>query len=150
MPSSSHHQFIESMVWKRATYYSCTSKAVNYLQHHIDRPLGLGDLASIACMEKTTFSRTFKNKTGMRLHAFTQAYRISQAVVHMEKTDSSITEIAFSVGFGSLDTFERVFKKVVGATPSAYKFQMLLSNGLIERNGQLTPGFDKAELTPRS
>jgi AraC-like DNA-binding protein len=129
---SSNPQFIESIVWKRATYFSCTSKAVDHLQRYIDRPLGLDDLASIACMERTTFSKAFRNKTGMTLHAFIQAYRVSQAVVHMEKADSSITEIAFSVGFGSLDTFERVFKKVVGATPSAYRFQMRLNNGLIE------------------
>jgi len=82
-------------------------------------------------MERTTFSKAFKRKTGITFHEFVRAYRVSQAVSKMEQSDCSITEIAFSMGFNSLDTFERAFKKVTGTTPSQYRLEVLRTNGLM-------------------
>jgi transcriptional regulator GlxA family with amidase domain len=124
-------QFIGMEVWNRATYYSCTQKAVEHIEKSFERPLGLRELAAIACMERTTFSKTFKHKTGVTLREFIQAYRISQATAMMEVSDYSLTEIAFGVGFGSLDTFERNFKKIAGTTPSQYRLGILLKNNLL-------------------
>jgi two-component system response regulator YesN len=118
-------KFIEMKTWQRVQYYSCTRKAVDYLQKSFSMPIGLQDIAGIACMEKTSFSRAFKQKTGITLRDFIQAYRISLAVTRIEESDCSITEVAFSVGFSSLDTFERVFKKIAGTTPSRYRMEIL-------------------------
>jgi transcriptional regulator GlxA family with amidase domain len=124
-------RFIEMDVWKRAHYYSCTRKAVECLKRRFDKPIGLLELAEVACMEKTTFSKAFRQKTGITLHEFIQAYRVSQAASKMETSDYSITEIAFSTGFGSLDTFGRVFKKVARSTPSQYRLEIRRRNGLM-------------------
>jgi AraC-like DNA-binding protein len=124
-------RFIQMDVWKRANYYSCTRKAVEYLERSFDKPLGLMKMAEIACMEKTTFSKAFSHKTGMTLHEFIQAYRVSQAALKMERSDYSITEIAFSTGFNSLDTFARAFRKFAEVTPSHYRLEVRRRNGLM-------------------
>jgi AraC-like DNA-binding protein len=124
-------RFIEADVWKRANYYSCIRKALQYLASYYDNPICLSKVAAVACMEKTTFSRTFRQKTGVTLHTFIQAYRVSQAVIRMEASDCSITEIAFETGFNSLDTFERTFKKIAGITPSRYRLEIRRRNGLL-------------------
>jgi len=39
----------------------------------------------------------------------------------LRETDRSVTEICFDVGFVSLGTFSRTFRRIVGETPSAYR-----------------------------
>lgn len=39
----------------------------------------------------------------------------------LRETDGSVTEICFEVGFGSLGTFSRTFRAVVGESPSSYR-----------------------------
>lgn len=133
MQNHGQPQFIDIEVWNRARYYSRTKKAIAHLERCFERSIDLREFAAIACMERTTFSKTFKQKTGITLHEFVQAYRVSQAVARMEVSDYSLTEIAFSVGFGSLDTFERTFKKIAGTTPSQYRLKILSKKGLLAR-----------------
>lgn len=123
--------FVETNVWKRVKYYSCTRKALEYLEKSIDTHVDMNEMAAMACMERTAFSKAFRHKTGITPYQFVQAYRVSLAAARMEISDDSITEIAFSVGFGSLDAFGRVFKKVVGITPSQYRRELLEENGVI-------------------
>lgn len=123
--------FVDTNVWKRVKYYSCTRKALEYLESSIDTRVDMKKMAAMACMERTAFSRAFRHKTGMTPHEFIRAYRISLAAAMMEISDDSITEIAFSVGFGSLDAFGRAFKRVVGITPSQYRRELLTRNGVI-------------------
>jgi AraC-like DNA-binding protein len=39
----------------------------------------------------------------------------------LRETDRSVTDICFDVGFTSLGTFSRMFREIVGETPSAYR-----------------------------
>jgi transcriptional regulator GlxA family with amidase domain len=39
----------------------------------------------------------------------------------LRETDRSVTEICFDVGFGSLGTFSRTFREIVGESPSQYR-----------------------------
>jgi AraC-like DNA-binding protein len=128
MGISGNPKFIRADVWKRAQYYSCTRKVLEYLEKEeksFDGSLGLREMAAIAGMERTAFSKAFKRKTGITLHEFIHAYRVSQAAMRMEASESSITDIAYTVGFDSLGTFERVFKKITGTTPRHYRLEVL-------------------------
>ena len=124
-------RFIALDVWKRAHYYSCSRKTLEYLERSLDRHATLEDIAASVCMDRTAFSRAFKRNTGMTVHAFVQAYRVSKAVARLEVSDCSITEIAFDVGFNSLGTFERAFKKVAGTTPTRHRSELRQRNGLV-------------------
>jgi AraC-like DNA-binding protein len=39
----------------------------------------------------------------------------------LRETDRSVTEICLAVGFGSLGTFSRTFREIVGESPTAYR-----------------------------
>lgn len=131
MENCGNPKFVEMNVWKRVQFYSCTRKALTYVESSYDRSIGLREIAAVVGMEATAFSKAFKRKTGMTLHGFIQAYRISQAAMAMEVSDYSVTEIAFRVGFNGLDVFDRTFKKIVGTTPSKYRLEILRNNSLI-------------------
>jgi transcriptional regulator GlxA family with amidase domain len=47
--------------------------------------------------------------------------RIDKAKKYLVSTDKNISEIAFSVGFGSEANFGKVFRSMTGSTPSAYR-----------------------------
>lgn len=123
--------FIPNDVWIRAKYFSCSRKIIEYITSNPGEPIRLKHMALVACMERTTLSRAFKSRTGMTLHRFVWAYMVSKAADEMKTSDTSITDIAFRVGFGSLAAFERAFKKVTGTTPSSYRSELLNRNGLL-------------------
>lgn len=117
--------FIKADVWRRAHYFSRTRKVTEYLEAHVGETTDLRTMACVACMERTAFSRAFRRMTGMSFREFAKAYRVSIAVTKMKSSDQSITELAFELGFGSVVTFERTFKKILGQTPSSYRAQLL-------------------------
>jgi AraC-like DNA-binding protein len=123
--------FMGNDVWKKASYFSCTRKVIGYLEKHFDTPIDLGKMAEVACMEKHAFSKSFKRKTGITPHKFMQIYRVGRATIRMEMSDCSVTEVAFGVGFNSLETFERVFKEITGSSPSSYRLNTLRKNGIL-------------------
>lgn len=121
-------KFVSHDVWERAHYFLRIRKVLEYLEEHFDEPLDLQNFASIACMERTAFSKYFRQKTGTTLRQFVRTYRISKAVGMIESSDESILQIALSVGFNNLTSFERAFKNVCGENPSHYRLQILMAN----------------------
>ncbi|HQL83140.1 MAG TPA: helix-turn-helix transcriptional regulator, partial [Spirochaetota bacterium] len=59
--------------------------------------------------------------TGYKINDYINKLRIEDAAAKLAERDGKIIEIAFSVGFESLTTFNRVFKSVVGKTPTEYR-----------------------------
>jgi AraC-like DNA-binding protein len=47
--------------------------------------------------------------------------RVENAQQRLRRTDDSIAQIAFDCGFGSQEHLTRIFKRVCGATPAAYR-----------------------------
>ncbi|MEU8250704.1 helix-turn-helix transcriptional regulator [Nonomuraea sp. NPDC048916] len=84
-------------------------------------PLDIAALARIAHVSEWHFIRTFRATFGETPHRYLQRRRIERAMFLLRCTDRSVTEICFDVGFGSLGTFSRTFRDVVGESPSAYR-----------------------------
>jgi transcriptional regulator GlxA family with amidase domain len=47
----------------------------------------------------------------------------------LRETDRPVTEICFDVGWGSLGTFSRTFREIVGESPSAYRERFAADGG---------------------
>ena len=102
-------------------YSAIVKKAVNYIKLHLESPLTLQGIAETIHVNASHLSRKFKEDTGMSLIDFINLNRIEAAKVYLQNNTSSITEIAFIVGFNDVNYFSRVFKKVIGLTPSQYR-----------------------------
>jgi transcriptional regulator GlxA family with amidase domain len=63
----------------------------------------------------------FVNATGMKPSEYQQKLRITRAREMLEFSRASIDKIAASVGYGDVGGFRRVFRKIVGLTPSEYR-----------------------------
>ena len=84
-------------------------------------PLDIPALARIACVSEAHFIRTFRATFGETPHRYLQRRRVERSMFLLRETELSVTDICFDIGFGSLGTFSRTFREIVGDSPSAYR-----------------------------
>ena len=68
-----------------------------------------------------TFARRFLAATGRRPIDYVHALRIEGARDRLESSDDSVDDIGFAVGYADPTFFRRLFKRVTGLTPAAYR-----------------------------
>jgi AraC-like DNA-binding protein len=94
----------------------------NYLRDHLCEPITQPEIAKIAGMTSTSFSRFFKQITGKTFTTFLTTLRINEVCKQLrEQTDRPITDIAFACGFDSLSTFNRQFQSIKKIPPRNYR-----------------------------
>jgi AraC-like DNA-binding protein len=96
-------------------------QAIEYIHLHLAEPISVDTLATCCNLSKYHFIRLFDRKTGFTPYHYIQIMRIDKAKKYLVSTDKNISEIAFSVGFGSEANFGKVFRSMTGSTPSAYR-----------------------------
>ncbi len=96
-------------------------RVTDYIERNYRYDISREGLASYSGMSLSSLSRGFKLYTGMKIGDFINQLRIRDAMIQLEKTDKTVIEIAFSVGFESLRTFNRVFSRINGSTPSEFR-----------------------------
>lgn len=92
-----------------------------FVEKNYYKQLTLDEVAKVASFSVYHFTRFFKETTGMTFLQYLNNYRIARAVKYLGKTNDSITEIAFQSGFGSIKSFNRVFKEIKGSSPTQYR-----------------------------
>lgn len=80
----------------------------------------LDDWAKLAGMGRRTFTRAFKQETGMGVAMWRQQVRLMQALSLIASGDS-ITRVAFEVGYDSPSAFSAMFRRTFGMPPSQYQ-----------------------------
>ncbi len=95
--------------------------AVRQIEARAEEPLTLSDLSRAAAMSPYHFLRTFRAIVGMTPHQYILHTRVHRAAVRLRRTAESISAIAFSAGFNDLSTFNRLFARIIGSSPSAYR-----------------------------
>ncbi|HVX45948.1 MAG TPA: AraC family transcriptional regulator [Mycobacteriales bacterium] len=98
-------------------------RARDAMDRAFDQPLNIPELARIAHVSEAHFIRTFKATFGETPHRYLQRRRVERAMSLLRSTTQDITAICFAVGFGSLGTFSRTFRDIVGSTPSEYRLR---------------------------
>ncbi|MFD2331636.1 AraC family transcriptional regulator [Cohnella sp. GCM10020058] len=76
----------------------------------------------------------FKAKYGMALSKYHERLRIQKAAELLKKTSMNITEVSYEVQFESPYYFSRVFKKVMGESPSEYLRNVYRMNNELDRH----------------
>lgn len=83
--------------------------------------LNLDELSALVAMSKYHFLRTFKQASGMPPHQYILGRRLRTAATELRTTKKPVARIALDYGFGDLSTFNHYFRRVMGATPTAYR-----------------------------
>lgn len=96
-------------------------KVKNYINQNYQNEIRLSDVASLAGMSPSAFSRFFKLHTGRNLSDYIIDMRLGYASRMLVDSTHSIAEIGYGCGFNNLSNFNRIFKKKKGCSPSEFR-----------------------------
>ncbi len=90
-------------------------------QWYLEPRLSLRQLAQHLGSNESYVSRTINQGIGLSFNQYINQWRIKHAKAQLEQPHQSVLNLALESGFNSKATFNRVFKKQVGLTPSQYR-----------------------------
>lgn len=99
--------------------------AVQYINDHFQSMICIGQLHEMCHLSGTHFRRLFGTIMGCSPLEYIHNLRISRACDMLLFSNESILNIALGVGFDSISSFNRQFRKIVGTTPSAWRKERL-------------------------
>jgi AraC family transcriptional regulator len=112
------HRPLEYKCYPDGLPRSTLSKVIDYMQIHLDRNLGLTELAKIANLSPHYFTRLFKQSTGLTPHQFVIRCRVERAKSLLIKGKDSIADIAQQAGFANQAHLNMHLKRLLGITPN--------------------------------
>jgi AraC-like DNA-binding protein len=94
----------------------------DYTLKNFNKDISVSDAADVVHMTSEAFCRFFKKHTHKTYVTFLNEVRVEKACRRLKSADDkSVSEIAYSCGFGNVSHFNRVFRKVTGKTPKEYQ-----------------------------
>ena len=94
---------------------------VRYIEANFVSPLTLDEICSEVKCSKYSVCHSFKAATGATVFDYINYLRVQSAVEKLKQKENSVLEIASQCGFSSATYFNRVFKNVIGCSPSVYR-----------------------------
>ncbi len=93
----------------------------DFMADRLASPVPLTELAALAGLSVSQFSRRFKARTGLPPHRFLLRLRVEQAGLLLRTGDAPIAEIAVRCGFSHQEHLTRVLRAQLGTTPAALR-----------------------------
>lgn len=94
---------------------------INYISNNFTEDIHLSNVAKDLGYNEKYLSSTIYSLTGVNFRTFLAMNRINYATNLILKGQNTFSEIAAKSGFSSINTFNRMFLKIMGMTPSEYK-----------------------------
>ncbi len=96
-------------------------RAISLMHNDFNKELTLEKVARECGFSKFYFSRIFKKYTGKNFKIYLIELRINRAKELLMHSKLPISQICYQTGFNDLSYFSRVFKKIVGLSPSEFR-----------------------------
>lgn len=98
-----------------------TSGSRAWAQARLAEPLTLAQLAAQDAMSVRTYSRRFREETGLTPMTWLARQRLDRARELLEQTDHTVDRVAAETGFGTGTSLRQHFQAVLGVSPGAYR-----------------------------
>jgi len=95
--------------------------AQQWLSNHFSVANPVDQMIRRSKLAERTFKRRFVGATGLTPLTYVQRLRIEDAKRRLERTDASVDEISWRVGYEDAAFFRRLFKRTTGLAPGAYR-----------------------------
>ncbi len=97
------------------------SSVLNLMENNCSRIITISELTEVGGMSESTLLRIFHRTTGLSPVEYHNRLKIERICRMLDKTDKSITEIAYDMGFSDSNYMTRLFKKVTGVPPGQWR-----------------------------
>jgi AraC family transcriptional regulator len=87
--------------------------------------LTLAEMAQLAELSPAHFSRMFRKSTGETPHQFVLRQRVERAKQMLREAEMRVLDVAVACGFKTQQHFARVFRRICGASPTEYRYEVL-------------------------
>ncbi|MFC3798470.1 helix-turn-helix domain-containing protein [Cohnella sp. GCM10012308] len=98
-----------------------TTFVVEYVNQHLSEEIYLDTLADRLNLSGGYLSSYFKEKTGMNIVDFINETRIMKSASLLADSKYKVQDVAEAVGYRNITSFNRMFKKYMGLTPSEFR-----------------------------
>lgn len=96
-------------------------KVKDYIDANFKDDIRLQELADLANMTPTAFSRFFKLRTGKSISEYIIDVRLGHAARMLADSTMAVVEICYRCGFNNISNFNRIFKRKKGLTPTEFR-----------------------------
>jgi AraC-like DNA-binding protein len=96
-------------------------KVKQHIEARIAHGIPLDELAQLVRLSTSYFSTAFKTTFGVSPHSYIVCCRVDHAKYRMLTSDAPLCEIALDCGLADQSHLSRVFRRVTGSTPSAWR-----------------------------
>ena len=91
-----------------------------YIEKHLRENISFADVAKASLFSPWYARRLFLEYTGVTPSEYIRKLRLKQSALKLRDEDVNILDVALDSGFGSVDGYQRAFRKEFGCNPSAY------------------------------
>ena len=92
-----------------------------WIAEHYDASSPVAAMIELSALSERSFSRRFKQATGLAPMEYVHALRLEEAKQELEAGDAPIEAVAQAVGYEDAAFFGRLFRRKVGLTPMQYR-----------------------------
>ena len=110
----------ETETYPKVYLYKQIVQAKLFIDNHYPEKIDLNNISDEAYFSKFHFIRLFKKIYGKSPHQYLTWVRVEKAK-DLLKTNTSITDVCFAVGFESISSFTGLFKRCAHKTPSQFQ-----------------------------
>jgi AraC-like DNA-binding protein len=109
---------------QHGTEHPTVTRARAFIAEHIAEDFSLDTVARAAGMSPYYFCKIFKANVGLNYTDYVSRARVERVKYSMLNPNTRVSEAAYAAGFQSLSQFNRVFRRIVGESPSVYRTQL--------------------------
>ena len=100
-------------------------KVKEFVQAKMEDEVTLIEIAQGVELSPAHFSRMFRKSTGESPHQFLLRQRVERAKEMLREAEMRVLDVAVACGFKTQQHFARVFRRICGASPTAYRYEVL-------------------------
>lgn len=126
--------FNKSLSHKRNVYNNDIDKILDYIERNCKKNITLEEVAEFGSISPCYLSKLFKRKVGINFSTYIVHKKMEMAKELLEHTDMPIINIALELSYNEPNYFSKVFKKIIGTTPTEYRNSKTMQENILKRN----------------
>ena len=124
-----NEQMLEEETNENVRLSAVTEKIRHYIDSHYKEDISLQDVAGAMNYSDAYFCKIFKQCFGKGFIVYLSEYRVEKAKELLSDVAINIKNVSQEVGYRDSNYFAKVFKRIVGETPTEYRIQSLQEKG---------------------